>query len=93
MGWLGVLAAVPLAARLEGGGLAWLLIGGVLYTAGTVFYRNSRAAARARRVAPVRAGGDGEPLCGGGVVRAVAEEAAHRGATIRPAPAPLAVSR
>jgi hemolysin III len=40
MGWLGVLAAAPLAARLEGGGLAWLLIGGVLYTAGTVFYRN-----------------------------------------------------
>ncbi len=40
MGWLGVLAAVPLAARLEGAGLAWLLIGGVLYTAGTVFYRN-----------------------------------------------------
>ena len=42
MGWLGVLAAVPLAARLKGGGLAWLLIGGVLYTAGTVFYRNRR---------------------------------------------------
>ncbi|MET3378651.1 MULTISPECIES: hemolysin III family protein [Variovorax] len=40
MGWLGVLAAVPLAARLDGAGLAWLLIGGVLYTAGTVFYRN-----------------------------------------------------
>lgn len=40
MGWLGVAAAVPLAARLEGAGLAWLLIGGVLYTAGTVFYRN-----------------------------------------------------
>ena len=40
MGWLGVLAAVPLAARLDTAGLAWLLIGGVLYTAGTVFYRN-----------------------------------------------------
>jgi hemolysin III len=40
MGWLGVLAAVPLAAKLERGGLAWLLVGGVLYTAGTVFYRN-----------------------------------------------------
>lgn len=40
MGWLGVLAAVPLAARLESAGLAWLLIGCVLYTAGTVFYRN-----------------------------------------------------
>ncbi|WPH18679.1 PAQR family membrane homeostasis protein TrhA [Variovorax paradoxus] len=42
MGWLGVLAAVPLAARLDSGGLAWLLTGGVLYTAGTVFYRNRR---------------------------------------------------
>lgn len=42
MGWLGVLAAVPLAARLDSGGLAWLLAGGVLYTAGTVFYRNRR---------------------------------------------------
>ncbi|MGJ7609770.1 MULTISPECIES: PAQR family membrane homeostasis protein TrhA [unclassified Variovorax] len=40
MGWLGVLAAVPLAARLDTAGLAWLLVGGVLYTAGTVFYRN-----------------------------------------------------
>jgi len=42
MGWLGVLAAAPLAARLDGGGLAWLLAGGVLYSVGTVFYRNSR---------------------------------------------------
>ncbi|RRH89856.1 hemolysin III family protein [Variovorax beijingensis] len=42
MGWLGVLAAVPLAARLNSGGLAWLLAGGVLYTVGTVFYRNRR---------------------------------------------------
>lgn len=40
MGWLGVAAAVPLAARLESGGLAWLLAGGVLYTVGTVFYSN-----------------------------------------------------
>jgi hemolysin III len=40
MGWVGVLAAVPLAARLDGGGLAWLLLGGVLYTTGTLFYRN-----------------------------------------------------
>jgi hemolysin III len=42
MGWLGVLAAAPLAARLDVGGLAWLLAGGVLYTVGTVFYRNRR---------------------------------------------------
>ncbi|RYY91692.1 MAG: hemolysin III family protein [Comamonadaceae bacterium] len=42
MGWLGVFAAAPLAARLDRGGLAWLLAGAVLYTAGTVFYRNRR---------------------------------------------------
>jgi hemolysin III len=42
MGWLGLLAAAPIAARLEAGGLAWLVAGAVLYTAGTVFYRNPR---------------------------------------------------
>lgn len=42
MGWLGVLAAAPLAARLDFAGLAWLLAGAVLYTTGTVFYRNRR---------------------------------------------------
>ncbi|MDQ0590539.1 PAQR family membrane homeostasis protein TrhA [Variovorax paradoxus] len=42
MGWLGVLASAPLAARLDSGGLAWLLAGSALYTAGTVFYRNRR---------------------------------------------------
>lgn len=47
MGWLGVLAAAPLAARLDPGGLAWLLAGAVLYTAGTVFYRNRRGWAHA----------------------------------------------
>jgi len=40
MGWLGVLAAVPLAARLGPGGLLWLLAGAFFYTAGTFFYRN-----------------------------------------------------
>jgi hemolysin III len=40
MGWLGVLAAAPLIARLDSGGLAWLMSGAVLYSAGTVFYRN-----------------------------------------------------
>ncbi|OUL98713.1 PAQR family membrane homeostasis protein TrhA [Variovorax sp. JS1663] len=40
MGWLGVLAAVPLIERLDGGGLAWLLAGALWYSAGTVFYRN-----------------------------------------------------
>ena len=40
MGWLGALAAVPLAARLESSALAWLLAGAALYSAGTVFYLN-----------------------------------------------------
>lgn len=40
MGWLGLLMAVPLAARMEAGGLAWLVSGAVFYTAGTIFYRN-----------------------------------------------------
>ncbi|MET3461484.1 PAQR family membrane homeostasis protein TrhA [Variovorax atrisoli] len=40
LGWLVVLAAVPLAARLDTAGLVWLLVGGVFYTTGTVFYRN-----------------------------------------------------
>jgi hemolysin III len=38
MGWLGVLAAVPLVERLDGAGLAWLLAGALWYSAGTVFY-------------------------------------------------------
>jgi hemolysin III len=41
MGWLGLLATAPAAARIQAGGLAWLLAGAVLYTAGTIFYRNS----------------------------------------------------
>ncbi|VTU28349.1 hemolysin [Variovorax sp. PBL-H6] len=40
MGWLGVLAAVPLVERLDGAGLAWLLAGALWYSAGTLFYRN-----------------------------------------------------
>lgn len=42
MGWIGVLAAAPLAMRLDGAGLAWLLAGAALYTAGTYFYSNRR---------------------------------------------------
>jgi hemolysin III len=42
MGWLGLLAAVPLVARMDAGGLVWLLVGAVFYTAGTIFYRNPR---------------------------------------------------
>ena len=40
MGWLGLLAAAPVAARMEPSCLGWLLAGAVLYTAGTIFYRN-----------------------------------------------------
>ena len=42
MGWLGVLAAAPLASRRDGAGLAWLLAGGACYTVCTFFYRNRR---------------------------------------------------
>lgn len=38
MGWLVLVAAVPLVRALNGPALAWLIAGGVLYTAGTVFY-------------------------------------------------------
>jgi hemolysin III len=38
MGWMGLIAIVPLAHGLGAAGLAWLLAGGVLYTAGIVFY-------------------------------------------------------
>ncbi len=40
MGWTCVLGAVPLAARLDGDALAWLLVGAAFYTGGMVFYRN-----------------------------------------------------
>ncbi len=40
MGWLGLLAVVPLTQALGGFGMLWLAIGGVLYTAGIVFYAN-----------------------------------------------------
>ena len=40
MGWLGVVAAVPLVQQLPVAGLAWLVAGGLLYTVGIVFYAN-----------------------------------------------------
>ncbi|ADX44579.1 Hly-III family protein [Paracidovorax avenae ATCC 19860] len=40
MGWAMVVAAVPLLARIDAGGLRWLLTGAALYTVGTVFYVN-----------------------------------------------------
>ena len=38
MGWMGAAALRPLAEGLGASGLAWLRAGGVLYTAGIVFY-------------------------------------------------------
>jgi hemolysin III len=40
MGWLGVSAIVPLVERLGPYGTFWLVLGGVLYTAGVLFYLN-----------------------------------------------------
>ena len=38
MGWVAVAALVPLMRALQGGGTMWLVLGGVLYTLGCVFY-------------------------------------------------------
>jgi len=38
MGWLGVVAAGEMIARIPMGGLVWLAIGGVAYTVGVIFY-------------------------------------------------------
>lgn len=38
MGWLVVIAAVPLLERVAAAGVAWLVAGGLAYTAGVAFY-------------------------------------------------------
>lgn len=38
IGWVAIIAAAPLHAHLGTGGLAWLVLGGVLYTAGAVVF-------------------------------------------------------
>lgn len=38
MGWVAVVAIVPLVASLPASGVAWLLVGGLLYTLGAVVY-------------------------------------------------------
>jgi hemolysin III len=38
MGWVVVVAAEPLVARMPAEGLLWLLAGGLFYTAGVPFY-------------------------------------------------------
>jgi hemolysin III len=42
MGWLGVVAAVPLIRALSPLALFWLVAGGIAYTAGTPFYQAGR---------------------------------------------------
>jgi hemolysin III len=42
MGWLGLVAAVPLVASLSPMTLFWLVAGGLAYTAGTPFYQAGR---------------------------------------------------
>ena len=50
MGWLGVAFAIPIAGSLSTAGLAWLLAGAAVYSAGTVFYANSRRWPHARGI-------------------------------------------
>src|SRR5271168_722824 len=38
MGWLGVIAVKPILAHVPATGLLWLLIGGLMYSIGVVFY-------------------------------------------------------
>jgi hemolysin III len=38
MGWVALVAAVPLVQRMSAGGLAWLVAGGVAYTAGALVF-------------------------------------------------------
>ncbi len=40
MGWIVVIAAGPMVQRLPGATLAWLVAGGLAYTAGTFFYHS-----------------------------------------------------
>jgi hemolysin III len=42
MGWLVVVAARPLLEALPFGVLAWMAVGGLCYTAGTLFYHSNR---------------------------------------------------
>ena len=42
LGWCGLSVIRPLCQQLAPGGLLWLALGAVLYTAGTVFYLNDK---------------------------------------------------
>jgi hemolysin III len=38
MGWMSVLVFMPLVRSMDAGGIIWLCLGGLLYTAGGVIY-------------------------------------------------------
>jgi len=42
MGWLAIVAIEPMLRRLAPSTLAWIVAGGILYTAGTWFYHSDR---------------------------------------------------
>ncbi len=42
MGWLAIIAIKPLCTVLPVGGIVWLVLGGLLYTGGTIFYLAER---------------------------------------------------
>lgn len=48
MGWLAVIAISPLAQALPAMGLIWLILGGVFYTVGVVFFALERFVPRTR---------------------------------------------
>ena len=47
MGWMVVVAAVPMVQRLSPATLAWMVAGGLAYTSGTLFYHSRRPYAHA----------------------------------------------
>jgi hemolysin III len=42
MGWVALLAIVPLITKISGGTLAWLVAGGLIYSAGTLVFHIER---------------------------------------------------
>jgi len=38
MGWMFVIARYPLYQRIDTGGIVWLILGGLMYTVGIIFY-------------------------------------------------------
>ena len=42
MGYMSLLAVAPLAAAVPAGGLAWLVAGGLAYTAGAIIFARER---------------------------------------------------